>query len=171
MLLPSVVCSLAACLSSAIVYLQARSIVHRDLKPENAVVGRDGRAVLLDFGEARTIMAPDGERAYSLHGTLAYLAPEMLSRRGHGCAVDWWSLGVLVFELLAGRVPFAAGDAVELIEAQRSVANFDACDLGTSALGKPAAGSSAERAKSQEVGLQYLHWGSWEAAEAEVKTR
>ena len=118
-------CSLAACLGHAIAHLHARSIAHRDIKPENVVLRCDGSPVLIDFGEARILSVEgeraEGERATSLHGTLAYLAPEMLRRRGHGCAVDWWSLGVTLFEALFGRLPFAATNYAELLDAHASM--------------------------------------------------
>ena len=122
---PRAACSLAACLGHAIAHLHARSIAHRDIKPENVVLRCDGSPVLIDFGEARILsvegVRAEDERATSLHGTLAYLAPEMLSRRGHGCAVDWWSLGVTLFEALFGRLPFAATNYTELLNAHASM--------------------------------------------------
>ena len=71
--------------------------------------GNDARFVLVDFGAARCLESGD-ERCTSLVGTLAYLAPEVLSRNGHGMHVDWWSLGVLLYEARCGKHPFLPDD-------------------------------------------------------------
>ena len=72
----------------------------------------DGSPCVVDFGAARTL-AP-GERATTLCGTPDYVAPEVLLRSGHGCEADCWSCGALLFELVAGRAPFAAATVAEL---------------------------------------------------------
>jgi serine/threonine protein kinase len=115
-------CALICCLANAVVHLHELNVAHRDLKPENVCMRSDGSPVLVDFGGARVFEPHDRERSTSLLGTLAYLAPEMLSRQGHGFAVDWWALGVVAFEAIVGKVPF--GDAAchaELVEAQQDV--------------------------------------------------
>ena len=102
---------LAACLASAVAHLHERFIAHRDIKPENIVLSADGTPVLVDFGCARFVRQERNAeelRSKSLVGTLPHLAPEMLARTGHGRAVDWWSLGVVVYEAVAGVHPFAA---------------------------------------------------------------
>nr|XP_005335605.2 cAMP-dependent protein kinase catalytic subunit PRKX [Ictidomys tridecemlineatus] len=86
----------------AIDYLHCRDIVYRDLKPENILLDRDGHIKLTDFGFAKKLV----DRTWTLCGTPEYLAPEVIQSKGHGRAVDWWALGILIFEMVAGFPPF-----------------------------------------------------------------
>ena len=83
-------------------YLHSMDIVYRDLKPENILIDSKGHLKLTDFGFAKVVK----DRTWTLCGTPEYLAPEIISSRGHGKGVDWWALGVLLFEMLAGYPPF-----------------------------------------------------------------
>jgi len=91
-----------ACVTSAFEYLHARHIAYRDLKPENLLLAANGYVKLVDFGNARRLLG----RTYTLCGTPEYLAPEMILVRGHGKGVDWWALGVLLYEMMMGAVPW-----------------------------------------------------------------
>uniref|UniRef100_A0A8C8YS10 non-specific serine/threonine protein kinase n=1 Tax=Prolemur simus TaxID=1328070 RepID=A0A8C8YS10_PROSS len=86
----------------ALEYLHSKEIVYRDLKPENILLDRDGHIKLTDFGFAKKLV----DRTWTLCGTPEYLAPEVIQSKGHGRAVDWWALGILIFEMLSGFPPF-----------------------------------------------------------------
>jgi len=82
-------CLYAAMVASAFSYLHARKVVHRDLKPENLLFDRDGYLKLVDFGFAKVVR----DRTFTLCGTPEYLAPEIISNKGHGLGADWWTIG------------------------------------------------------------------------------
>jgi len=84
--------------------LHSKGIMHRDLKLENIMVDEDGYIKLIDYGLAK-IVAND-ELAMSYCGTPEYLAPEMVDNKGHDMTVDWWAVGILIYEMLIGVTPF-----------------------------------------------------------------
>nr|KAF6502397.1 ribosomal protein S6 kinase A5 [Molossus molossus] len=83
-------------------------IIYRDIKLENILLDSNGHVVLTDFGLSKEFVADEAERAYSFCGTIEYMAPDIVrgGDSGHDKAVDWWSLGVLMYELLTGASPF-----------------------------------------------------------------
>lgn len=86
----------------ALSYLHAKNIAYRDMKPENCLVDREGYPKLVDFGFAKVIHG----KSFTLCGTPEYLAPELVLGRGHNKAVDYWALGILIYEMQAGFSPF-----------------------------------------------------------------
>ncbi|KJE91462.1 ribosomal protein S6 kinase alpha-5 [Capsaspora owczarzaki ATCC 30864] len=98
----------------AIEYLHNLGIAYRDMKLENILLDSEGHIVLTDFGLSKEFLSSgdESDRAHSFCGTVEYMAPEIVQdpKEGHGLAVDWWSLGVLIFELLTGRPPFNHSD-------------------------------------------------------------
>ncbi|KAI8072073.1 camp-dependent protein kinase 5 [Thamnidium elegans] len=102
----------AAEVTLAIEYLHNKDVVYRDLKPENLLLDTNGHIKITDFGFAKHV--PD--ITWTLCGTPDYLAPEVIQSKGYSKAVDWWSLGVLIFEMLAGYPPFYDDDHLKLYE-------------------------------------------------------
>ncbi|KAJ0408871.1 hypothetical protein ATCC90586_007969 [Pythium insidiosum] len=106
----------AAEITLAIEYVHNLDIIYRDLKPENVLLDANGHIRLTDFGLSKEGIQDDFSGANSFCGTPEYLAPEILNRSGHGRAVDWWSLGALLYEMLTGLPPFYCRDRDKLFE-------------------------------------------------------
>ncbi|KAJ1631081.1 kinase-like domain-containing protein, partial [Pavlovales sp. CCMP2436] len=111
----------------AIEHCHSQAIVYRDLKPENIMVGLDGHLMLTDFGLAkrlrggtdpRTGNQDDARRGSNTTGTIcgtpSYLAPEILKGEKYGFAVDWWTVGCLIYEMATGETPFRGASLVRL---------------------------------------------------------
>nr|CCA21380.1 cAMPdependent protein kinase catalytic subunit putat [Albugo laibachii Nc14] len=93
-------------------YLHAQDFVYRDLKPENLLLDAEGYLKLTDFGFAKRVAF----KTYTLCGTPEYIAPEVLLNKGHGKGVDWWTLGILMYEMLAGQPPFCDEDPMGIYQ-------------------------------------------------------
>ena len=95
----------AAEITSALHHLHTLKIIYRDLKPENVLLDFEGHVRITDFGLAKDAMELS-DKTHTFCGTPDYLAPEIISQKGHGRAVDWWSLGTMIYEMLGGLPPF-----------------------------------------------------------------
>lgn len=106
--------SVAAQVCAALEHAHSHGVVHRDLKPENVLIAEDGTAKLMDFGIARSVasrMTTEGE----IVGTVFYLAPEIALGQDFDGRADLYSLGVMLYELTTGELPFAQGDPLAVI--------------------------------------------------------
>uniref|UniRef100_A0A8C8M2W4 Uncharacterized protein n=1 Tax=Oncorhynchus tshawytscha TaxID=74940 RepID=A0A8C8M2W4_ONCTS len=102
----------AACVVEAYAYLHKKGIMYRDLKPENLMLDAKGYVKLVDFGFAKELV--HGNKTYSFCGTPEYMAPEIIQNQGHDFAADFWSLGILVYELLVGSPPFSSSEPAKI---------------------------------------------------------
>jgi len=95
-------------------YLHTAGVIYRDLKPENLLLTREGHIIMTDFGLSKEGLHDKDDRTGTFCGTPEYLAPEVLEGKGYGKAVDWWSFGTLVYEMLTGLPPFYCEDVQEM---------------------------------------------------------
>ncbi|CAI5439090.1 unnamed protein product [Caenorhabditis angaria] len=114
-------------LTLALEHLHSLGIVYRDLKPENILLDSDGHIKVTDFGLSKEAIDSE-KKTYSFCGTVEYMAPEVINRRGHSMAADFWSLGVLMFEMLTGHLPFQGRDRNDtmnqILKAKLSMPHF-----------------------------------------------
>ncbi|TKR93330.1 hypothetical protein L596_007808 [Steinernema carpocapsae] len=114
-------------LALALDHLHSLGIVYRDLKPENILLDADGHINVTDFGLSKESIEND-DKTFSFCGTVEYMAPEVVNRRGHSTAADWWSLGVLMYEMLTGNLPFHGENRREtmtqILRAKLAMPNF-----------------------------------------------
>lgn len=93
-------------------HIHKEDIIYRDLKPENLLLNDKGYLKITDFGFAKKVLF----KTYTLCGTPEYIAPEVLLNKGHGKGVDWWTLGILMFEMLGGQPPFVDDDPMGIYQ-------------------------------------------------------
>ncbi|XP_077107783.1 protein kinase C delta type-like [Ranitomeya variabilis] len=98
---------------SGLQFLHGHNIVHRDLKPDNIMLDADGHIRIIDLGLAQDGVS-SSKNISGVTGTFHYMAPEVHRRKRYGAAVDWWSLGIVVFRMAAGRYPFYNGPVMQM---------------------------------------------------------
>uniref|UniRef100_A0A7E4W727 Protein kinase domain-containing protein n=1 Tax=Panagrellus redivivus TaxID=6233 RepID=A0A7E4W727_PANRE len=114
-------CFYAACVLLGLEFLHSHKIIYRDLKLDNLLLDKDGYVKLADFGLCKEGMGPT-DRTSTFCGTPEFLAPEVLTETSYTRAIDWWGLGVLIFEMLVGEPPFSGEDEEEIFD---SIVNDD----------------------------------------------
>jgi serine/threonine protein kinase len=92
----------------AIEKLHEMDIIHRDIKPENILTDKDGHIAVADYGLCA--VSPEQGKCVSRCGTRSYMAPEIYGENGYGKAVDWWSVGIMTFEMITGSMPFSRSE-------------------------------------------------------------
>jgi cGMP-dependent protein kinase len=137
-------------------YIHSRGIVYRDLKPENIMLTAEGFVKIVDFGCCTRKM-----RSYTFTGTPEYLAPEVILGKGYGKAVDWWSLGVIMYELICGPLPFGESKTDPLAvmkEVLEKELTFPSQVRGDSR--EDILTALLERMPEQRLGSSTAHWQS-----------
>ena len=96
----------------ALEYFHNHNIIYRNLKPENILINKNGYIKLTDFELVKNL----DDRTYTLCGTPGYMAPEIILNKGYGLGVDWWALGILLYEMICGVDPFADESPMKIYE-------------------------------------------------------
>ncbi|XP_024131354.1 cGMP-dependent protein kinase 1 isoform X1 [Oryzias melastigma] len=153
-----------ACVVEALIFLHHQGVVYRDIKPEHVVLDEHGYAKL---SGSRCLKRLDGgKKTWTFCGTLGYMAPEIILSKGHGIRSDLWSLGVFVFELLSGRLPFDDPDQIKIITA--TVEGIDhvefpktICQDASDLIKKLCRSNPSERLGSQRNGVKDVQQHKW----------
>ena len=102
---------MTACILEGLDYIHTQKVIHRDIKPENLVLDSKGYVKITDFGIARNFVS---DNAKDTSGTPGYMAPEVMCRQNHGIAVDYFALGVIVYEFMMGKRPYLGRNRKEI---------------------------------------------------------
>lgn len=109
----------------ALDYLHKSGVVYRDLKPENILIDSDGHVKLTDFGLSKEGLDQNGGMTESFCGTSEYLAPEIISEKQYSYSVDWYALGLVIFEMVSGSNPFKTDKELAFVEQMNDILKAD----------------------------------------------
>ncbi|KAJ8974490.1 hypothetical protein NQ317_006538 [Molorchus minor] len=156
----------AGCVVEALAYLHQHGVIYRDLKPENLIIHTSGYLKLTDFGFAKKIDSK--EKTYTFVGTAEYIAPEIILNKGHTKGVDYWALGVLIYELLVGRTPFKTNNGDHMKTYKRILKGIDQAAFpyflsvkAKSLIKKLCTQSSSDRLGCQRGGINNIKNHPW----------
>ncbi|XP_045082923.1 cGMP-dependent protein kinase 1-like [Coregonus clupeaformis] len=148
-----------ACVAEALIFLHHNGIIYRDLKPENVVLDQRRYAKVVGFGCAKKVGL--GKKTWTFCGTPGYVAPEIILNKGHGVSVDLWSLGVFVFELLSGSLPFCGPDpmntftatirGIDLVEFPKTISKSASSLIKKLCRNNPAEGLGNQRNGAKDI--------------------
>uniref|UniRef100_A0AAV2MSW5 cGMP-dependent protein kinase n=1 Tax=Knipowitschia caucasica TaxID=637954 RepID=A0AAV2MSW5_KNICA len=153
-----------ACVIEALTFLHCRGVIYRDVKPDNVVLDEHGYAKLI--GSACPRKVDTCKKAWTFCGTPGYLAPEIILNQGHSVSADMWSLGIFVFELLSGRLPFCGFEPLMILtETIRGIDHLDFPKTfsrsSTSLIKRLCRNIPSERLSSQRNGAKDIHRHKW----------
>jgi serine/threonine protein kinase len=100
----------------ALEYLHKAGVVYRDVKPENILIDSEGHVRLTDFGLSKGGLEENNGMTESFCGTTEYLAPEIIKDKQYGVSVDWYSLGLVIYEMISGMNPFKTGRETTFVD-------------------------------------------------------
>ncbi|XP_076587090.1 cGMP-dependent protein kinase 1 [Chaetodon auriga] len=153
-----------ACVVEALDFLHRRGVIYRDVTPENVVLDERGYAKLIGSRCLKRVEA--GKKTWTFCGTLGYMAPEIVSNKGHSVSADLWSLGVFVFELLSNSLPFSGPDPMMILTA--TIRGIDQIDFpktisrsAASLIKKLCRSNPSERLGSQRNGAKDIQKHKW----------
>ncbi|XP_059193259.1 cGMP-dependent protein kinase 1 [Centropristis striata] len=153
-----------ACAVEALTFLHCRGVVYRDVKPENVVLDEHGYAKLIGSRCLKKVEV--GKKTWTFCGTPGYMAPEIILNKGHSISADFWSLGVFVFELLSGGLPFSDSDPIKILTA--TIRGIDQIDFpktisksASSLIKKLCRSNPSERLGSQRSGAKDIQKHKW----------
>ncbi|XP_029998342.1 cGMP-dependent protein kinase 1 [Sphaeramia orbicularis] len=152
------------CVVEALTFLHCQGVIYRDVKPENVVLDEHGYAKLIGSGCVKKVEV--GKKTWTFCGTPGYMAPEVILNQGHTISADLWSLGIFVFELLTGSLPFCGPEPLKILTA--TIRGIDQIDFpktisksASSLIKKLCRNNPSERLGCQRNGAKDIQKHKW----------